>query len=77
VLTRFGYEVLGVVPTGEEALALAAEHEPDVAVLDVRLAGPVDGVDVAAALRRRSGTPVVFLSANSDDATVARGRRRA
>lgn len=72
VLTRFGYEVLGVVPTGEEALTLAAEHEPDVAVLDVRLAGPMDGVDVAAALRRRSGTPAVFLSANSDDATVAR-----
>jgi diguanylate cyclase (GGDEF)-like protein len=71
-LERFGYDVVGAVPSGEEALAIAADAAPDVAVLDVRLAGPMDGIELAGELRRRAGTPAVFLSANSDEATLAR-----
>jgi CheY-like chemotaxis protein len=63
VLTAAGYEVQ-VVETGEECLMLALSAEPDVIVMDVSLAGRMDGVEAATRLRRRSDCPVVFHTAH-------------
>ena len=59
VLTAAGYEV-EVVETGEKCLILALSAEPDVVVMDVSLAGRMDGIEAATRLRRRSDCPVVF-----------------
>jgi two-component system nitrate/nitrite response regulator NarL len=57
-----GFAVVGEAATGEEALALAAELQPDVTVLDISMPGP-SGLQVAAELRRRApGTRVLILS---------------
>ena len=69
-LKRLGYEVTGAVPSGEEALERFAADRPDIVLLDVRLQGELDGVQVAAKLKDR-GTPIVFLTAYSDDTTLA------
>jgi CheY-like chemotaxis protein len=71
-LGRMGYEVIGNAATGEKALALAEINRPDLALMDINLVGPVDGVETAARLRGRFGIPVVFLTAYSDDATIER-----
>lgn len=71
-LQRLGYDVVGAARKGEEALAMIPAAEPDVVLMDISLAGEMSGVDVALELRRTSGTPVVFLSAYSDDALVRR-----
>ena len=64
---REGIELAGAVASGEEGAAAAAEHDVDVAVVDIRLPG-IGGVEAAEAIRRRvPGAGVVFLSASAGD----------
>jgi len=67
-----GYRVTGPVPTGEEALALAQAERPDIALLDIRLAGHMDGVQTATRLKQWRDIPVIFLTAHSDQETLKR-----
>jgi DNA-binding response OmpR family regulator len=68
-LARAGYEVIDA-DNGDDAILLAREHRPDLALLDIRMEGK-SGFDVADYLRASLGTPFMFLSAFADDATVA------
>ena len=68
-LTQAGYEVIDA-DNGDDAILLAREHRPDLALLDIRMQGK-SGFDVAAYLRQYCRIPFMFLSAFSDDATVA------
>jgi response regulator NasT len=63
-LTEAGYDVVADAGDGEEALALAEQHEPDLAVLDVKMP-KLDGISVAAKLQELS-IPVVMLTSFSD-----------
>lgn len=67
-----GYEVVGVVDSGEEALQSAVEVVPDLVLMDIRLAGALDGIDTAVALHGMN-IPSLFASAHCDDAIRARG----
>lgn len=58
---------------GDDAILLARQHRPDLALLDVRMNGKT-GLDVAAYLRDYVGTPFMFVSAFSDDAIVQQAR---
>ena len=71
-LERLGYALAGVADTGEEAVRLAGEVAPDLALMDIMLAGPMDGIAAAARIRERFGVPVVFLSAHTDPETLRR-----
>jgi two-component system alkaline phosphatase synthesis response regulator PhoP/two-component system response regulator ResD len=51
---------------GEEALAMHARHEPDLVILDLMLP-KIDGLDVCREIRRRGDTPLLMLTARSDD----------
>jgi response regulator NasT len=68
-LTQAGYDVIDA-DNGDDAILLAREHRPDLALLDIRMQGK-SGFDVAAYLRQYCQIPFMFLSAFSDDATVA------
>lgn len=68
-LARAGYEVIDA-DNGDDAILLARQHKPDLALLDIRMEGK-SGFDVAAYLRASLGTPFMFLSAFADDETVA------
>ena len=68
-LTQAGYDVIDA-DNGDDAILLAREHRPDLALLDIRMQGK-SGFDVAAYLREYCETPFMFLSAFTDDATVA------
>ena len=46
-LQRLGYQVCAITSTGEEALEAAERHQPDVAFMDIRLRGRMDGIEVA------------------------------
>ena len=61
-----GYEV-DLAATGEEALRLAAEHRPDVVVLDLGLPG-IDGIEVVAGLRGWTEVPIIVLSVRDSEA---------
>lgn len=76
-LEEIGYVVVGVAATFDEALALANTTVPDVALLDIRIAGARDGVEVATLLRERFDVPVVYLTAHADVATLERAKHTA
>ena len=68
-LAQAGYDVIDA-DNGDDAILLARQHRPDLALLDIRMEGK-SGFDVAAYLRDALQTPFMFLSAFADDATVA------
>jgi DNA-binding NarL/FixJ family response regulator len=72
ILSELDFAVLGSASSGPEALGLADHVMPDIAVIDVQLTGPMDGIEVAEVLRRRFGTAVIFLSGASDEEMLRR-----
>ncbi len=68
-LMQAGYAIIDA-DNGDEAILLAREHRPDLALLDIRMEGK-SGFDVAATLRDAYRIPFIFLSAFSDPATLA------
>ena len=73
LLTNMGYEVTGILPRGEDALVHVEENKPDIIILDINLKGKIDGIETAAILQRKN-IPVIYLTANSDDATFNRAK---
>lgn len=73
-LRRLGYEVCAITSTGEEALEAAERHQPDVALMDIRLRGRMDGIEVAEKISERHGIPVIFLTAHMDQRTLDRAK---
>jgi len=71
-LRKLGYEVAGSTGTGEEAVEIARRQRPSLVLMDIRLAGAMDGIATAEAIRRECQVPVVFLTAHSDKATIQR-----
>lgn len=69
-LTQAGFEVIDA-DNGDDAILLAREHRPELALLDIRMEG-LTGFDVAAYLREFLQTPFMFLSAFADAETVAK-----
>lgn len=72
VLGDAGFAVAGIAASGPEALSLAAESRPSLALVDIRLTGPLDGIELACLLRQRFGVPAIFLSGLADAATTQR-----
>ena len=68
-LTQAGYRVIDA-DNGDDAILLAREYKPDLALLDIRMEGK-SGFDVAQYLRTQCRMPFMFLSAFSDEETVA------
>lgn len=71
-VTELGYEVVGIAASELEAVALADAERPQMALMDIRLRGPVDGVDTARRLRSEFSIRSVYLSAYADEQTMAR-----
>ena len=71
MLQEAGYEVIAQATNGEEAIALALEHQPDLAILDVKM--PVlDGI--SAAEKIIATAPVLMLTAFSQRELIDRAR---
>jgi DNA-binding NarL/FixJ family response regulator len=71
-LTEAGYDVVDIASTADEAVQLVPDHHPELVLMDVRLAGPRDGIQAAAEILDRFGIRSIFVSAFSDPTTRAR-----
>jgi diguanylate cyclase (GGDEF)-like protein/PAS domain S-box-containing protein len=71
-LKQLGYDVIGNVASGEEAVTRADALRPDLTLMDIHLAGQMDGIDAAQVLRSQFDIPVIFLTAYADEPTLAR-----
>jgi DNA-binding NarL/FixJ family response regulator len=72
-LAEAGFRVVGVAASAEEATELAAAHRPDLVVMDIRLSGKRDGIDLAIELHRDHAIRCLLATAHAD----AQARRRA
>ena len=75
MLKRLGYVVAGIAATGEEAVAMVLERRPQLVLMDIQLAGALDGIQAAGAIQQRQDVPVVYLTAHSDGPTLTRAKR--
>ena len=64
-------EVCGLVPDGEGAVEQAVDLDVDLILMDVRLAGRMDGIEAARRIRAQRDTPIIFVTAHGDTATRA------
>lgn len=77
VLEKEGYEVIAVVGSGIEAIEVVSKIKPDLALMDIRLNGELDGIDTADFLYSTFNIPVVYLTAHCDRSTLARATQSA
>ena len=73
-LERFGYSVIGMASDGLEAISLARERSPDIILMDIMLAGSMDGIEAAKQIRAQLAIPVIFLTAYTDEKTLERAK---
>ncbi|MBB6680600.1 response regulator [Aequorivita sp. 609] len=73
-LTELGYEVTGILPRGEEALSQIRIDKPDIVLLDIRLKGELDGIQTAQEIQKYFRIPIIYLTANSDEAHFNRAK---
>ena len=71
-LTQLGYDIVGIQTRAEDAINLIEANPPDLILMDIDLAGKIDGIEAANHIANTSKTPVIFLTSNSDDATFQR-----
>lgn len=74
-LEDLGYRVGGVCASGEEALETFPGVQPDLTLMDVNLAGKLDGIQTALKLRADHDLRLIFLTSNTDDVTFDRARQ--
>jgi diguanylate cyclase (GGDEF)-like protein/PAS domain S-box-containing protein len=72
-LEGFGYHVVATAFSGEQAIALASEHRPQLVMMDIVLKGSMDGISAAQKISELH-IPVIFLTAYSDPATLKRAK---
>jgi len=71
-----GYDVVGVVNNGPEAILKADQLKPDVILMDIRLKGEQDGIHAAEIINSRmEDLIIIFMTAHSDSTTQKRAER--
>ena len=71
-LEGFGYRVNGPISSGEEAVSEAKKSPPDLILMDINLRGEMDGIGAATAIGKNKPTPIIFLTADTDEKTLQR-----
>ncbi|MFN3916515.1 MAG: response regulator [Flavobacteriales bacterium] len=73
-LKKLGYSVVGSAATGEKAVELANELQPQIVLMDIMLKGQMNGIEAAEAIRQNNRIPVIYLTAYADESTLAKAK---
>ena len=73
-LENEGYTVIGKCDYAENALEIIEHERPDVVLMDIMLAGDMDGIEAAAIIKRDYGVPVIYITALTDRDTIQRAK---
>ncbi len=71
-LQGFGYDVPYITLSGEDAIEKVHSIKPDLVLMDIILAGEMDGIEAARRIRSSEGIPIIFLTAYLDDKLAAK-----
>ncbi|MBN1326876.1 MAG: diguanylate cyclase [Candidatus Cloacimonetes bacterium] len=66
-LVKFNYEVIGIISFGEDAVAFVETSHPDLVLMDIDLAGDMDGIEAAENIHSNYGIPIIFITANDSE----------
>lgn len=73
-LTNLGYKVTGIIPRGEEVLEHLNQNLPDIILMDINLKGDLDGIEIATLIQKLYKIPIIYLTANADEAHFNRAK---
>ena len=73
-LENLGYHICGISRSGESALLTLTKTRPDLILMDIHLAGAMDGIDTAEQIHTLYNIPVIFLTAHADEASLDRAK---
>jgi DNA-binding NarL/FixJ family response regulator len=73
-LQMSGYEVIGPATSAEQALRTIERSRPDLVLMDIRINGPVDGIETANQIPKSFQIPVIFMTAHGDKSSRDRAR---
>ncbi|MBN1315417.1 MAG: response regulator [Anaerolineales bacterium] len=65
-LELLGYQVCELAATGEQAIEIANKEKPDVCLMDIRLSGPIDGIEAGKIITEKHQIPLVYTTGYSD-----------
>jgi PAS domain S-box-containing protein len=74
-LIDMGYDAYAIATSAEEAVEKCEERTPELVLMDIRIRGRLDGIDIASILRQRFHVPVVYLTAYSDERLIERAKQ--
>jgi CheY-like chemotaxis protein len=73
-LKNLGYAVCGRATTGAEAMELVVNKKPDLVLMDINIKGNIDGIETAKMIRKGFNIPVIYVTSQSDGATLKRAK---
>ncbi len=73
-LADLGYEVTGIVNSGKKALESIKAKKPDLILMDIKLKGDLDGIQVAEEIKKLKGPPIIFITAYLNDDFMNRAK---
>ena len=73
-LEGLGFQTVGRAASGKKAVELASHRPPDIALMDIKLSGSIDGITTAQTIVEQHDIPIVFLTAHADPSTVERAQ---
>jgi len=69
-----GYAILNKLDSGESAISFIEHTRPDLVLMDIMLAGPMDGIETASIIKSRFNIPVIYITALTDKNTISRAK---
>lgn len=73
-LHKLGYQVLGTVASGEDAIKAVSQKQPSLILMDIYLDGKIDGIEAAKAILEKKQIPIIFLTGHDDEETLNRAK---
>ena len=73
-LEQMGYDVPCIAASGEEAVNRVREHKPDLVLMNVLLAGAMDGIEAADRIHSTNDIPIIYLTENADEEILERAK---
>jgi len=75
LLLKSGYTVAGIVDTGEEAIKIIGKSRPDLILMDITLAGQIDGIETAEKIFSEHRIPFIYITSSTDRLTFDRAKK--
>ncbi len=73
-LQKLGYQVLDSFSSGESAISEIPKKKPDLILMDIKLAGQIDGIETAELIKQKIDIPIIFLTAHSEINFIQRAK---